>query len=410
MRKSLYLLPLLAILLGFTCIQKKDSVAVEQQDDHKHELHSVQVGAESISDYIDYLHGKTVGLLVNQTSMIGQTHLVDSLLSLGINIKTIFAPEHGFRGDHSAGAHVDHGVDKKTGLKITSLYGKNRKPSATMLEGLDVVVFDIQDVGVRFYTYISSMHYMMEACNENKVSLMVLDRPNPNGHYVDGPVLEPQFRSFIGMHEVPLVHGMTVGEFAKMIQGEGWIENAEKLDLRVIPCKQYTHNTLYHLPIRPSPNLPNMESVYLYPSLGLFEGTNVSVGRGTEMPFQVLGRPGQQKGSIVFTPESIPGVSDKPKYEGKECRGVMLREFASTYLLDYRKIYLEWLFLFNSSNNEDLNGPFFKSFFDKLAGTTKLREQIESGTSIADIRKSWKPKIDEFKQVRKKYLLYPDFQ
>jgi len=407
MRKSLYLVPVIILFLGFKCIQTETER--HQHDPHENEAR-VLVGAEQMAMYFKELKGKRVGLLVNQTSMVGSQHLVDTLLMLGIDIQTIFAPEHGFRGDHSAGAHVSHGVDEKTGLKITSLYGKNRKPSAKMLEGLDVVVFDIQDVGVRFYTYISSMQYMMEACAENSVDFMVLDRPNPNGHYVDGPVLEDKYKSFIGMHKVPLVHGMTVGEFAKMIYGENWIENKSNFTLSVIPCANYTHKTLYHLPVRPSPNLPNMQSVYLYPSLGLFEGTNVSVGRGTEMPFQVLGRPGQTKGSIVFTPESIPGVSDHPKYEGKECRGVMLREFASTYLLDYEKLYLDWLFLFYKTNDEEKNGKFFKPFFDKLAGTASLREQIESDTPIKEIRMSWQVGIADFKTMRKKYLLYPDFE
>jgi uncharacterized protein YbbC (DUF1343 family) len=410
MRKLLFILPITVLLLGFTCIHKKPESHQSTNYSSTVVESSTKVGASHIELYLDLLKGKKVGVLVNQTSMLGETHLVDTLLGLGVNIVTIFAPEHGFRGDHSAGAHVENGKDQKTGLKITSLYGKNRKPSAEMLQGLDYVLFDIQDVGVRFYTYISSMHYMMEACNENKVSLIILDRPNPNGYYIDGPTLEPKFKSFIGMHEVPLVHGMTVGEFATMIVGEKWIDKADELDLKVIKCSSYSHSTLYQLPVRPSPNLPNMQAVYLYPSLGLFEGTNVSVGRGTDFPFQVLGRPGLPNGSILFTPESIPGVSDHPKHEGKECRGVMLREFANTYLLDNKQLYLDWLFLFQKTNDQEQNGPYFKSFFDKLAGTTTLRKQIESNTPIIDIRKSWQTDIDSFKLTRKKYLLYYDFE
>lgn len=412
MRPLLLFVPLLFTVLGFKCIQaeKPDTVQEEQEQISPPE---VVVGAAQFDKYLPMLKGKKVGMLVNQTSVVGNTHLVDTLLSLGVNIQTIFAPEHGFRGDHSAGAHVADGTDVKTGLKITSLYGKNRRPSSDMVKDLDVVIFDIQDVGVRFYTYISSMQYMMEACSRNGVAFLVLDRPNPNGHYVDGPVLEKEYRSFIGMHEVPLVHGLTVGEFAHMIDGENWVSNNESMpepNLTVVTCLNYDHNTMYHLPIRPSPNLPNMESVYLYPSLGLFEGTNVSVGRGTDMPFQVLGRPGQKNGSITFTPEPIPGVADNPKYDGKECRGVLLQEFAMTYLLDYKRLYLDWLFLFQNTNDVEANGAFFKPFFNKLAGTAELRKQIESGMSVEDIRKSWEPELSAFKEKRKEYLLYKDFE
>jgi uncharacterized protein YbbC (DUF1343 family) len=345
--------------------------------------------------------------MVNQTSTIGQTHLVDTLVSVGVDIAKIFAPEHGFRGDHSAGAHVKNSKDSKTGLPIVSLYGNQKKPSAEMLKGVDMVIFDIQDVGVRFYTYISSMHYLMEACAENNIDFMVLDRPNPNGHYIDGPTLKAEYKSFIGMHEVPLVHGMTTGEFAQMINGQGWLNGGLKAKLKVITCLNYNHKTLYELPIRPSPNLPNMASVYLYPSLGLFEGTNVSVGRGTDFPFQVLGRPGQKDTQFEFTPRSIPGVADDPKYVNQQCRGIMLKEFGTTYLLTSRQIYLEWLFLFYNSNDNPENGTFFKSFFTKLAGNTDLQKQIESGTSIQDIRATWQPDIVKFTEMRKPYLLYP---
>jgi len=372
------------------------------------EVARVITGAQRMDEYLPLLTGKKVGLMVNQTSTLGKTHLVDTLLAIGVNIATIFAPEHGFRGDHSAGAHVSSGRDEKTGLPITSLYGKSRKPTSAMLEGLDMVIFDIQDVGVRFYTYISSMHYLMEACAENGIKFLVLDRPNPNGHYIDGPVLQKEYSSFIGMHEVPLVHGMTVGEFAQMINGEKWLKGQNVVELKVIPCLNYTHETMYQLPIRPSPNLPNMASVYLYPSLGLFEGTNVSVGRGTDKPFQIIGRPEQKDASIEFTPRSIPGVSDHPKYENVPCSGMDLEAFATTVLKNEGKIYLDWLQKYFQSNDEDVNGKFFKGFFTKLAGNTELQKQIENGMEIDAIREGWKEGVEQFRLMRKPYLLYPE--
>lgn len=366
----------------------------------------VITGAEQTAEYLPLLKGKNVALVVNQTSVIGKTHLVDSLLHLGIKIKTIFAPEHGFRGDHSAGAKVNSAIDEKTRIKITSLYGKNRKPAKEDLAGIDYVIFDIQDVGVRFYTYISTMHYVMEACAENNIRFMVFDRPNPNGHYVDGPVLDIKFKSFIGMHPVPLVHGMTVGEFAQMINGENWMGEGKKCQLKVIKLKGYTHHTMYKLGIRPSPNLPTMESIYLYPSTGLFEGTNVSVGRGTPKPFEWLGRPGLANGSTVFTPRKIPGVADDPPYEGKECRGILLTEFCNHYLLDSKQVYLDWLILFYKSNTTE-NGEFFKtSSFDRLAGSDKLRLQIMEGKTPAQIRETWKEDLKNYEAMRRKYLLY----
>ncbi|MFT4523043.1 MAG: hypothetical protein ACI8ZN_001995 [Bacteroidia bacterium] len=387
-----------------------DTISKEKPKDSMFNAESVIVGAARFDKYLPLLKDKKVAMMVNQTSVVNGVHIVDTLLTWGVQIKTIFAPEHGFRGDHSAGAHVNSTVDEKTGLPIASLYGKTKKPTADMLKDIDVVVFDIQDVGVRFYTYISSMHYLMEACADNNIPFMVLDRPNPNGHYVDGPVLDPAYKSFIGMHPVPLVHGMTVGEFAKMINGEAWLESKNTCQLTVIPCKKYNHLVLYELPIRPSPNLPTMASVYLYPSLGLFEGTNVSIGRGTSKPFEVVGRPGQKQGSYSFTPKSIPGVSDDPKYEGKLCTGIDLGEFGNTYIVSSKRIYLDWLALFYKSNGDAENGEYFKSFFTKLAGTPELQKQIEAGKSQNDIYASWAPGIRDFKIVRKKYLLYSDFE
>ena len=367
---------------------------------------AVITGAQQTALYLPLLKGKTIALVVNQTSLIGNTHLVDSLISLGVKIKTIFAPEHGFRGDHSAGAKVSSAIDQKTGIAITSLYGKSRKPSQEQLSGIEAVVFDIQDVGVRFYTYISTMHYVMEACAEKKIPMIVLDRPNPNGYYVDGPVLDIKFKSFIGMHPVPLVHGMTVGEFATMINGEKWLTGGAKCELTVIKLQGYTHQTLYKLPVRPSPNLASMESIYLYPSLGLFEGTNVSVGRGTPKPFEWIGRPGLGHGNTKYTPVKIPGVADDPPYEGKECRGILLTEFCNHYLKDSKQIYLDWLILFYKNNRAEDGDFFITSSFDRLAGSDQLRQQIMAGKSSEDIRATWQEGLEKYKTMRKKYLLY----
>lgn len=366
----------------------------------------LKVGAERTEQYLPLLKGKTVALVVNPTSVIKNTHLVDSLKSLGVNIKTIFAPEHGFRGNQEAGAHIQSGIDTKTKLPITSLYGSNKKPSKESLQGVDIVLFDIQDVGARFYTYISTLHYIMEACAENKIPLLVLDRPNPNGHYVDGPVLDPKFKSFVGMHQVPVVHGMTVAEYAQMINGEKWLPNALQCELYIVECTNYTHHTMYSLPIKPSPNLPTMEAIYLYPSLCFFEGTDISVGRGTEKPFQIIGKPNFTKGDYEFTPKSISGVSENPKYNGQKCKGIDLTEFGNSYMPINEALYLTWLIDFykESSNKE----KFFTAFFDKLAGTDQLRKQIIAGKSEQEIQKSWEPELSNFKKTRKKYLLYAE--
>lgn len=403
----------------FACGELKKSTqdnSVEQTVVENKVLAPIQVGAAQLEEYLPILAGKKVAMMVNQTSMVGHSHVVDTLLQWGVDIVKIFAPEHGFRGDHSAGAHVNSTVDDKTGLPIVSLYGKSRKPSKSMMEGIDVVIFDIQDVGVRFYTYISSMHYLMEACEENGLEMMVLDRPNPNGHYVDGPVLDIKYKSFIGMHPVPLVHGMTVGEFATMINGERWLTGGDTCKLIVIKCRNYTHDSMYQLPIRPSPNLPTMESIYLYPTLGLFEGTNVSIGRGTDKPFEVVGWPIDKskppksiippKGWYEFTPKSIPGVSDQPKYEGIKCYGIMLSDFANEHIVATKRIHLNILNNMYLTNDSDLNGSYFKPFFTKLAGGPELQKQIESGVSQADIYKSWQPGLDAFNLTRNKYLLY----
>lgn len=366
----------------------------------------VVTGAARVEQYIQLLRNKKVAFVVNQTSVIENVHLVDSMKSLGVNIVKVFAPEHGFRGDHSDGATIENGIDAKTGLKIVSLYGKNKKPSLEMLQDVDVLVFDIQDVGVRFYTFISTMHYVMEAAAEHNKQVILLDRPNPNGFYVDGPVLQKEYSSFIGMHPIPIVHGLTVGELAGMIQGENWLKDQLTCNLTVVKCLNYDHQTLYQLPIAPSPNLPNMNSVYLYPFLGLFEGTNVSVGRGTEIPFQQIGRPGF-KGVHFFTPRSIPGVSDHPKYEGRSCGGIIVPDAKDSSIFNEKALNLDYLLLFYQTNEPSFQGEYFRDFFYKLSGNKEFKQQIIDGKSEQEIRESWKPDLEAYKLMRKKYLLYP---
>ena len=367
----------------------------------------LRTGAARVEAYLPFLKGKKVALVVNQTSLIGDTHLVDSLLALGVAVQKIFAPEHGFRGEADAGEQLDDGTDPLTGLPITSLYGSKKKPTAADLAGLNLVVFDIQDVGARFYTYISSLSYLMEACAENGLPLLVLDRPNPNGHYVDGPVMEPGFESFVGLHAgVPVVHGMTVGEYAQMVNGEHWLADSLQCDLTIVPCGGYDHATFYELPVRPSPNLPNMRSIYLYPSLCFFEGTNVSVGRGTDKQFQVLGMPGYPAGEFTFTPVPMPGAKH-PKHEGRQCRGFDLSKMELKKLQQTKRLDIGWLLDFYA-NCPDQNDFFLQNnFFDKLAGGATLRQQIIAGKTEVEIRASWQPDLEKFKAKRKKYLLYP---
>ena len=357
--------------------------------------------AMQMDDYLPLIEGKRIGVVGNQTSIIGETHLVDTLLSLGIDVRKIFTPEHGFRGTADAGAKVNSGKDEKTGLPIVSLYGKNKKPTPEMLQGIDLILFDLQDVGVRFYTYISTMSYVMEAAAENDIPVIVLDRPNPNGFYVDGPVLKPENSSFVGMHQVPVVYGMTIGEYAKMMNGEGWLKNSVHCDLTVIPINKYNRNAIYELPVRPSPNLPNWESVYLYPTLCFFEGTIMSVGRGTETPFQIYGHP-NMRGSFTFTPKSTSGAS-KPLLEGQRCRGENLVEFAHDYQHNENQLHLEWII---EAYQQLKDKGFFKDYFRLLSGDKQLQRDIENGKSADEIRASWKNDLEEFKAVRAKYLLY----
>jgi len=368
----------------------------------------IEVGANQIKTYLPILKGKRVGIVANQTSVIfkkgviNYTHLVDSLSSLSITISKVFAPEHGFRGTADAGEIVKDGIDTKTGVPIVSLYGSNKKPSKKQLEDIDIMVFDIQDVGARFYTYISSLHFVMEACAEANVPILVLDRPNPNGHYIDGPILEIEHKSFVGMHPIPIVHGMTIGEYAKMINYEGWLTNSIKADLTVIPIKNYNHYLPYSLPIKPSPNLPNDIAINLYPSLCFFEGTNVSVGRGTDKQFQIYGSPflKSKTANYSFTPQSNTGAK-YPKHQGQQSTGF---DLSNTEKLS--KINLQYL-IDAYLATPDKNDFFIKNgFFTKLAGTKKLQQQIESGLTESQIKATWKEGLETFKLIRAKYLIY----
>lgn len=365
---------------------------------------SITPGAERITEYLPDLLQKRVAVCGNQTSMVGDRHLVDVLLDKSVNVVEIFCPEHGFRGEQEAGAHIASSVDAKTGIPIVSLYGKNKKPTEEQLRGVDVVVFDLQDVGCRFYTYISTLHYVMEAAAENGVKVVVLDRPNPNGYFIDGPVLKPEFRSFVGMHPVPVVYGMTIGEYARMINGEQWLANGIHCDLKVVSLDNYTHQSRYDLPVKPSPNLQSPEAIYLYPSLCFFEGTHVSVGRGTDRPFQIYGAPSFENGDYSFTPVPIPGVSENPPCKDELCYGFDLTSFARERLNGSNCLYVD--FLLKAYELDTLKSDFFSKFFDKLAGTEDLRIQMQNGASESEIRESWSEGLEKFKAVRAKYLLY----
>jgi uncharacterized protein YbbC (DUF1343 family) len=377
---------------------------------------SILVGAERIEAYLSELEGKKVAVVGNQSSMVGEVHLVDTLLALGIDVKCVFSPEHGFRGDADAGEKVKDGKDPQTGVHIISLYGKHKEPTEKDLKSIDVIIFDLQDVGVRFYTYISTMHYVMLAAAKWKKTVLVLDRPNPNGHYVDGPVLlKEKYTSFIGVHlGVPVVHGMTVGEYAKMINEEHWLgeSHGEKLvcDLIVVPCANYAHSDFYKLPIKPSPNLPNMSSIYLYPSLCFFEGTDVSVGRGTEMPFQIIGFPGNEEKEFSFKPVSIPGASKNPKHKEVLCYGLNLQVLGEAYMRNEKRLNFQWLIDMYAAY--PIKSNFFRTdgFFNLLAGNSQLQQQISDGKTEAEIQASWEPALQEFKVMRRKYLLYSDFE
>ena len=396
--------------------QVADSVLIKKESTY------IRTGASNYEVYLDFLKSKKVAVTTNQTGVVNRVLLkpaiyaansqnskdpelsiydgsiVDFLLEKQINIQKIFAPEHGFRGTADAGEHVIDGKDAKTGLPIISLYGDNKKPKPAQLAGIDIMIFDLQDVGARFYTYISTLHYLMEACAENNILLLVFDRPNPNGSIVDGPILEKDYTSFVGMHPVPILHGMTIGEYAQMINGENWLKNRVQCDLKIVPCLNYKREMIYDLPIKPSPNLPNSQAVNLYASLCLFEGTNVSVGRGTEKQFQIFGSPFLPKTNFSFTPISNFGAKE-PLYKNKNCNG-----FDLSVIEKVDKLQLKWLLKAYKSTSDKTQ--FFNSFFTKLAGTTTLQQQIEQGKSESEIRKTWASGLHDFKKMRNKYLLY----
>ncbi len=368
---------------------------------------TLKPGAWQTEKYFPMLEGKRVAFAGNHTAKILDTHLVDSLLSAGVNVVKVFSPEHGFRGHAAAGEHVASGIDQQTGLPVVSLYGANRRPTAEQVLDVDIIVFDIQDVGTRFYTYISTMTYIMEEAARQDVPMLILDRPNPTGHYIDGPVLEPEFSSFVGLHPIPIVHGMTIGEYALMVNGEGWLENGISCDLQIIPVENYSHSTPYEIPVPPSPNLPNMHAIYLYPSLCLFEGTVISLGRGTDKAFQVYGHPEFPKNHFpyAFTPRSVAAAPNPPHLNAL-CRGIDLSEMDIRQLMIKDHINLEYLI--NAYRHFPDKDIFFNPFFERLAGTAVLRKQIIDGLTAEEIRDSWKDGLEDFARIRAKYLLYPD--
>lgn len=399
-----------ALIMSINAASVNTATAQKHNRTAKQATSSSQVitGADQTELYLPYLKGKRIGMVINQTSVIDKslTPSVDSLLKLGIAVKKIYGPEHGFRGNNSDGAVVGNSTDSKTGLPAISLYGKHYKPTTEDLQGIDLMIFDIQDVGARFYTYISTLHYVMEACAENNIELMILDRPNPNGFVVDGPVLDTAYRSFVGMDPIPVTHGMTICEYAQMINGEGWLKNHIKCRLKIVKVSNYTHQKTYTLPVHPSPNLNSQQSIILYPSLCFFEGTTLSIGRGTQFPFQVVGHPLLKgKYQFSFTPVSIPGMSDNPPLKGQTCYGIDLRNYNTGLIRSGEKLNLSWLLnIYRIFPDKE---HFFTAYFTKLAGSPELRKQIEAGKSEEEIRKSWEPGLTHFKQIRKKYLLYP---
>ena len=409
--KSTFLFSLIAILScgNIEADKNKTDASSEKKQDSVNSseeiIEEIVVGANRTELYMPMLHGKKVGLVGNQSSLVlnkekKSVHLVDSLLALNVDLVKVFAPEHGFRGKADAGEKIEDGKDPKTGLPVISLYGSNKKPKPEQLKDIDVLIFDLQDVGARFYTYISSLHYVMEACAENDIQLLVFDRPNPNGHFVDGPILEKEYKSFVGMHPIPTVHGLTMGEYAKMINGENWLKDGISCNLEVIKMSAYDHQKKYSLPVKPSPNLPNDKSINLYPSLCFFEGTNVNAGRGTNKQFQVFGSPflDTEAFSYRYTPKSMEGAKN-PKHLDKECFG---EDLSNSEHLD--QLNLEWLI--KAYNNTENKAQFFNAFFTKLAGTKKLQQQIEDGLTAEEIRATWQDGLAAFEKKREKYLLY----
>ena len=389
------------ILIFVSCTN--NAVKPEEKQDSVNEIKQVALGINQIAEWSTELNGKRVAVVSNQTSVLNGVHLVDTLLSVGVNLKCVFAPEHGFRGDHDAGASVEDGVDKNTGLPIYSLHGKYKKPKQEWLDSIDVIVFDIQDVGVRFYTYISTLHYVMEAAAENDISVLLLDRPNIHDGYVDGPLLQKEFKSFVGMHPVPVVYGMTIGEYGRMINGEYWLKDSVQCDLKVIPVLNYNRGTWDSLEVPPSPNLPNVQSIKLYPSLCFFEGTTVSVGRGTDFPFQVYGAPHLENQKFNFTPVSKPGYSKYPKHENKKCNGADLRLERMDSLEG-----INWSYLLEAYESSNTKEDYFlkNNFINLLAGTDSLSAWISKGYGMDEIKEAYQVQVKEFKLKRTKYLIY----
>lgn len=400
-RKTTAYLLIFMLLLGFSgCSQTPIS-------DQPSKILTLKSGAEQPARYLPLLKGKKVGVITNHTGRLDSLHLIDFLISKQINVVTIFAPEHGFRGDYSDGVTIEDNLDPMTGIPIVSIYGSAKKPSSQQLKSIDVLVFDIQDLGIRFYTYISSLAYVMEAAAENNLPLIVLDRANPHANYVDGPVLDPSFSSFVGLHQVPVVYGMTIGEYAQMVKGEGWINKAENLNLEIITLQNYDRDSVYDLPVAPSPNLPNMQSVLLYPSLCFLEGAQVSIGRGTPLPFQQIGFPKNMKGNVSFTPQSIPGKSVSPPFLNELCRGDDLSTIS--FELNPSKRQINWSYVWKMYA---LRGPsnFYlnTNYFELLVGNQSLRKALDTGWTIQEFRESYQKELEAFKILRKKYLLYPD--
>ena len=368
----------------------------------------LRTGAERMEAYLPLIEGRKFALVANHSSVVDGQHLVDTLLASGIEqgqIVKVFAPEHGFRGDQAAGVEIEDGTDALTGIPVASLYGSHKKPEAGELDGIEIMLFDLQDVGARFYTYISTLHYVMEACAENGIPLVVLDRPNPNGGYVDGPVLDTAYRSFVGMHPIPVVYGLTIGELAGMINGEGWLNQGIRCDLTVIPCAGYRQGQAYSMPVSPSPNLANDHAILLYPSTCFFEGTVLSEGRGTSMPFEAYGHP-DLTGDFSFTPRAIPGVARKPKFEGVLCYGADLRDFQPEE--GWTRIQLR--FILEAYQAFPDKADFFTGYFDTLAGSDQLRKQIETGWDEDRIRESWSKELEEYKRKQSKYLIYDEIK
>ncbi|MBN2610804.1 MAG: DUF1343 domain-containing protein [Bacteroidales bacterium] len=395
MRKFILFFSFISILILANCRDKSIKEA------------AIQPGAERINEYLQLLDGKRVGLVVNQSSLVGTSHLLDTLLRHGVDVCAIYTPEHGYSGIADPGELIGDEKERNSGIRIVSLYSSKKKPSVQDLAGIEIMIFDIQDVGVRFYTYISTLHYVLEACAENNIPLILLDRPNPLGFYIDGPILDRNYSSFLGLHPIPLVHGLTTGELAAMINGEGWLKDKARCNLKIITCAGYTHNSFYELPVNPSPNLRNMKAVYLYPTIGLFIGTKMSIGHGTDIPYLVVGHPGFPDKTYSFVPQPNLGAKD-PKFKGKTCYGISLAEVSVDSLKAVRKI--EVGFVIKIYEKMKKSSDFFNSSFNYHAGNGELMKQIESGMTEEEIRATWQKENEKYKKIRKRYLLYPDFE